>query len=191
MVYVATALETLFPPPVNLKTGEHQLNKTKETLANTVDNWLRSHWTGVVEQQRPTRQGDLKTRTVAGFWMWDFYEIRSRVAHGDAISEEELSMTLPPLPHDSRSVQIYKTEVASFLYGALLIHEKLAAEYQPEETKATQDEPEEVREILKYLYHDFPWKMDDCLKRLGWVEPPKWGYNPKRASAVREYLFFK
>lgn len=188
VVCMATALETLFPPPINPKTGERQLNKTKETLADTVDKWLRSRWIGVVEQQHPDNKGKIVSRTAAGFWMWDFYDLRGRIVHGDAISEEDLVMTLPPVLRDARPVRIYKTEIASFLYGALLIHEKLAAEYLPEESEETQNESEEVREILKYLYRDLPWKMDECLKRLGWIEPPKLDYSPRHASAVREYL---
>lgn len=178
-VCMATALETLFPPP--------KQNETAKTLADAVDNWMRSRWASVVEQQRLDKKGRTIARTAAGFWMWDFYNLRSDIVHGKAINPEEFSVELPPAPRDNRPIRLPKVDVASFLYGALLIHQKLAAEYQPDGSEI-ENAPEAVRELLEYLYRDYPWKMDTCLERLGWIEPPRVSYDPQRASAVRKYL---
>ncbi len=171
VVSIATALETLFPP--------ESPNQTRQTLASAVDCWIRDRWgNSVIKTSRKNAKGKSIDRTEAGFWMWDFYDLRSKIVHGDLIADEELYLSLPPPPNDTRVRRIAKADVASFVYGALLLH-KLAVEYRPEEPEYLADAPEDVREMFFALYRDFPWRMDNCLKRLGWIRETGAPHNPQ------------
>jgi len=97
VVSIATALETLLAPDEN---------RIKRTLADAVDDWLRKQWgEWAIEAQR-----DGYSRTAAGFWMWDFYDLRNRIVHGEPVASDEMFVSVPiKRGHEVDSVSVSKT----------------------------------------------------------------------------------
>jgi hypothetical protein len=154
IVSIATALETLLAP------NERQI---KRTLADAVDEWLRRQWgEWAIEEQR-----DEYSRTAAGFWMWDFYNLRNQIVHGKPITEEELFSLVPvKCGHETRSVAVSKADVASFMYGILLIDGIIRLGDSSDSVAiANDDASDEATDVSLW---DTLWKVDDALANLGW-----------------------
>jgi hypothetical protein len=154
IVSIATALETLLAP------NERQI---KRTLADAVDEWLRRQWgEWAIEEQR-----DEYSRTAAGFWMWDFYDLRNQIVHGKPITEEELFSLVPvKRGHETRSVAVSKADVASFMYGILLIDGIIRLGDSSDSVAiANDDASDEATDVSLW---DTLWKVDDALANLGW-----------------------
>lgn len=154
VVSIATALETLLAPDEN---------RIQSTLADAVDAWLRRQWDEwTVEEQR-----DGYSRTAAGFWMWDFYDLRNRIVHGEPVASEEMFVSVPiKHGHEVGSVSVCRADIASFTYGILLMdylnHYADLGNLESMADGATLDNSEDI------FLRDTLWKVDDALANLGW-----------------------
>ncbi|MCL6535833.1 MAG: hypothetical protein K6U77_07145 [Armatimonadetes bacterium] len=154
VVSIATALETLLAPDEN---------RIKRTLADAVDDWLRKQWgEWAIEAQR-----DGYSRTAAGFWMWDFYDLRNRIVHGEPVASDEMFVSVPiKRGHEVDSVSVSKTDIASIIYGILLIDylspHSDSGNLEPMADGATLDESGDIS------LRDTQSKVEDTLANLGW-----------------------
>jgi hypothetical protein len=170
IVSIATALETLLAP------NERQI---KRTLADAVDAWLRRQWGELAIEAR--REGH--ARTLAGLWMWDFYDLRSRIVHGKTIPQEELSTAISS-KHGDAPTLVSKVDIAVFAYGALLI-DHLRQQVEQSDTQGTEagENLGEVPESV-FSWNEEPWQVGDALVRLGWRRR----YRFSNPSALRLYI---
>lgn len=154
VVSTATALETLLAPDEN---------RVKRALADAVDDWLRKQWgEWATEAQR-----DGYSRTAAGFWIWDFYDLRNRIVHGEPVAPGEMFVSVPvQRGHEVGSVSVCKADIAAFTYGILLIDHLAQHAYsgglEPVANSETLDESGDN------FLRDTLWKVDDALANLGW-----------------------
>jgi hypothetical protein len=165
VVQIATALETLLQLPREGKT---------RSLAKEVDDWMLDIAEDrAVKETRTGAKGVPIARTKAGCWAVDFYNLRNDIVHGNGYSEEKLFYPLSgQLVVYRKPMVLSQLEVASFVYGALLIRllEKETSYIHPEVLQA-QDLSEEERQVLNQLYKSSAWGVGQCLQKLGWMEP--------------------
>jgi hypothetical protein len=165
VVQIATALETLLQLPIG---------KKQQPLAKAVDEWvLAIAEDRAVKETRAGKNGSVIACTKAGGWAMDFYKLRNKIVHGDQYSEEELFYKLPEQCNVyGEPVVLSQLEIASFVYGALLIRllERETSYIHPEALQA-ENLSEEERHVLNQLYKSSAWGIGQCLQKLGWMEP--------------------
>ncbi len=111
IVQIATAFETL----LNLQEERGK----KRALVERIENWVQKTWDDEVEPARnPSSDAYM---TAAGQWAWEFYELRNKILHEGVDPEEEL--LYPTVDCYGRPVKVTQLDVASLVFGALLIRE--------------------------------------------------------------------
>lgn len=79
LVMMATAFEVLLQFPTKEK-RKYFVEYTKSHIAS--DEFLRDN--------RSTKEDKVLNFDLAGCWVWDFYNLRSRIVHGDSVSPDDL-----------------------------------------------------------------------------------------------------
>lgn len=158
LVMMSTAFEILLQFPPDSKRNFF-VKVMEEKIAT--DKYLKDNRTG--------NKGKTYTHSLAGWWAWDYYEIRNQIVHGDPISTDRL---------------IYKDWIThlivadlvflQFMQQELLNHKCFDDDLQSEETnvdkildKLFPDEPQgrTIRKLPKRII-----EFGEAHRSLGWLE---------------------
>jgi len=162
IVEICTALEVLLDLPERGKGG---------AFVQAVEQWITTtEGEDVVRSEESTDHQRSIPTTVAGQWAADFYARRSAIVH-EGIQSDEL-LYYPAVDAHGQPSQVSQLNVASLVYGALLIQEIDAqVGYLHPAVREAIDAPQEERAFMNQLYKRSVWGVRDCLERLGWVRP--------------------
>jgi hypothetical protein len=159
IIMMTTALEILLKFPESNK---------KQYFAEFIDTAIVSN--RFIKKERKDRRKKVHVRTLAGFWGFDFYELRSRIVHGSSVLPTDL-MYNPKISH---------LEVADLLCLEYVIREFIRENCFKEDLTSKSNE---INKILNKIFPDnsnkdsvnnmlinLSWELDDIHKALGWVK---------------------
>ncbi|CUU37289.1 hypothetical protein DCOP10_119314 [Armatimonadetes bacterium DC] len=173
IVQIATAFETL----LNLQEERGK----KRAFVKSIESWVKETWDDKVEPARDPSSD--KYTTAAGQWAWEFYELRNKIVHEGVDPEEEL--LYPTVDCYGRLVKVTQLDVASLVFGALLIREiDEETQYVHSSARSWSELSPEDLKLMNYLYKNRDWGVRSCLERLGWVRPHT--PPPELAEILRE-----
>ena len=159
IIMMTTTLEILLRFPENGK---------KQYFVNFIDTHIASD--KFKKMNRKDKRGKVYTRTLAGFWGFDFYELRSKIVHGNVISLTDL---------------MYNSKISHSEVADLLCLEYIILEFFRENCfkENLENKFKKINKILnricsnnskKYSVNNqllsWSWGLDDIHKALGWIE---------------------
>ncbi|MBA7545069.1 hypothetical protein ES705_37431 [subsurface metagenome] len=159
IIMMATTFEILLRFPENNK---------KQYFAEFIDAHVVSN--RFIKKKRKDKRGKVHTHTLAGFWSFDFYELRSRIVHGSVVSPTDL-MYNPKISH---------LEVADILCLEYIIREFIRENCFKENLASKSNKINKIlnkicsdnsnKDFAKDMLINLSWRLDDIHKALGWIK---------------------
>ena len=159
IIMMATTFEILLRFPENNK---------KQYFAEFIDAHIASN--RFIKKKRKDKRGKVHTHTLAGFWSFDFYGLRSRIVHGSVVSPTDL-MYNPKISH---------LEVADLLCLEYIIREFIRENCFKENLASKSNKINKIlnkicsdnsnKDFAKDMLINLSWRLDDIHKALGWIK---------------------
>ena len=150
IVMMSTAFEILFSLP--------KYRKSKKFTKNVEDCIRKSTTETLIEEIRTDEEEKDTSRTQAGWWAWDFYQLRNDVVHGDAISPSDLK-------YRNRIAHLI---VADLVYLVCVEHLFIKNDCIDDKIRSS------IKKWNKVLSISFPlqwnFNLEPIYKILGWIE---------------------
>jgi len=159
IIMMATTFEILFEFPENNK---------KQYFAEFIDAHIASN--RFIKKEWKDKRGKVHTHTLADFWGFDFYELRSRIVHGSSVSATDLMY----------NSKISHLEVADLLCLEYIIREFIRENCFKENLTSKSNEINKIlnkicsdnsnKDSVNNMLINLSWELDDIHKALGWIK---------------------
>ena len=159
IIMMTTTLEILLRFPENNK---------KIYFADFIDTHIATD--RFIKKKRKDKKGKVHIHTLAGFWSFDFYELRSSIVHGSAVVPTDLM-------YDS---EISHLEVADLLCLEYIIREFFRENCFKENLTSKSNEINKIlnkicpdnsnKDSVNNMLINLSWELDDIHKTLGWIK---------------------
>ena len=159
IIMMTTTLEILLRFPENNK---------KRYFADFIDTYISTE--KFIKKKRKDKRGKVHTHTLAGFWSFNFYELRSRIVHGSVVLPTDLMYNL----------KISHLEVADLLCLEYIIREFIRENCFKENIASKSNKINKIltkicsnnsnKDFAKDMLINLSWRLDDIHKALGWIK---------------------